>query len=213
MSEGQIFVEKLSVNSTVPNPIESDKGADNRDPNKGGLTLLTGNTATFSLNGENTYTGKTIINSGTLQLNGSVITPVTLYNGLFTGNATLKMNEAIDKTGNLTVHGGVVAPTGLNYGTITVGNNLEFTDGTFLIKGFDSLRNSDFLEVKGTGTLAGTVTAENAIGNFLRGQTIPILEAKGGVAGRFETVSLPLERMVFLSLMFNTLVLLLKSSC
>ncbi len=204
MSEGQILVENLSVNSAVPNPIESDQGADNRDTSKGGLTLLPGNSATFTLNGDNTYTGQTIIHSGTLELNGSIITPVTLHNGIFTGEATirnggftrgvtLKANTAVNKTGNLTVNGGVVAPKGLyGYGTMNVENNLEFKGGTFLVTTFDSLGNSDFLEVKGSATLAGTVTAENAIGNFLRGQTIPILEAECGIAGTFETISLPL---------------------
>ena len=219
MSEGQIYVERLSVDSTVPNRIQSDQAADNRDPNKGGLTLLSGNTATFTLNGENTYTGQTIIQSGTLQLNGSVITPVILYDGVFTGDATLKVNKIVDKTGSLIIHGGIVSPSSLNsYGTMNIGNNLEFTAGafqirgfdslensgeldventlestagTFLIRAFDSLGNSDKLDVEGKATLGGTVTAENAIGNFLKGQTIPIIEAEGGLTGKFENVNLP----------------------
>lgn len=219
MSEGQIYVENLNVDSTVPNPIESDQAADNRDPNKGGLTLLSGNTATFTLNGENTYTGQTIIQSGTLQLNGSVITPVILYDGVFTGDATLKVNKIVDKTGNLIIYGGVVSPSKLNsYGTMNIGKNLQFTDGafqmrgfdslenygeldventlessggTFLIRAFDSLGNSDKLDVEGKATLGGTVTAEKAIGNFLKGQTIPIIEAEGGITGKFENVNLP----------------------
>lgn len=199
MSEGHILVENLTVDSTVPYPIEGDLGAGGGDINIGGLTLLGGNTATFSINGINTYTGRTTINSGTLQINGSVITPVTVNNGTLIGNGYLLssgsqssfLKNNVMNIGNLTVNGGIVNPQGSGYGTINVENNLVFTAGTFLTE-FDSLGNSDLLQVGGTATLAGTLTVENTVGNFLKGQTITLLEAGGGVTGTFGTVNLPL---------------------
>ncbi|MCB1109596.1 MAG: autotransporter domain-containing protein, partial [Chlamydiia bacterium] len=190
MSEGSITVENLSINSTVPNPIESDIGAGGGDPSIGGLTLDTGNTAIFSLNGANTYTGSTTINSGALNLQGSVITPVTLNNGIFTGNASLIPNGAVANTGNLTVNGGTVAPGGFSFGTINVGNNLTFTGGTFLTK-IDSVGNAAVLDANGTAALAGTLTVNSAEGNFLKGQTITVLNAYGGVSGTFGTENFP----------------------
>lgn len=191
MSEGSITVENLSNNSTVPYPIEGNIGDGGGNPvTGGGLTLGTGNTAVFTLHGANTYTGDTIINSGLLNLQGSVITPVTLNAGAFTGNASLIVQTPVTETGNLTVNGGFVAPGGFSYGAINVGNNLLFTGGTFLTE-FDSIGNADILDVTGTATLAGTLTVDSAEGNFLQGQTITLLEADGGVFGTFGTVNLP----------------------
>ena len=191
MSEGSITVENLSNNSTVPYPIEGNIGDGGGNPvTGGGLTLGTGNTAAFTLHGANTYTGDTIINSGLLNLQGSVITPVTLNSGAFSGNASLIVQTPVTGTGNLTVNGGIVAPGGLNYGAISVGNDLLFTGGTFLTE-FDSIGNADILDVSGTATLAGTLTVDNAEGNFLKGQTITVLEADGGIIGTFGTVNFP----------------------
>ena len=189
MSEGSIMVENLLMNSTIPYPIESNIGSEGEDTSMGGLTLDTGNTATFILNGANTYTGQTIINSGGLKLSGSVITSVTLNDGAFAGNASL-LNSVVMNSGNLTVNGGFVAPGGFGYGAIHVGSDLLFTGGTFLTE-FDSIGNADVLDVSGTAILAGTLTVDNAEGNFLKGQTITLLEADGGVSGTFGTVNLP----------------------
>jgi len=189
MSEGSITVENLSNNSTVPYPIEGNIGDGGGNPvTGGGLTLGTGNTAAFTLRGANTYTGDTIINSGLLNLQGSVITPVTLNAGAFSGNASLIVQTPVTGTGKLTVNGGLVAPGGLSYGAISVGSDLLFTGGTFLTE-FDSIGNADILDVTGTATLAGTLTVDSAEGNFLKGQTITVLEADGGITGTFGTVN------------------------
>ncbi len=191
MSEGSINVENLSNNSTVPYPIEGNIGDGGGNPvTGGGLTLGTGNTAAFTLHGANTYTGDTIINSGFLNLQGSVITPVTLNSGAFSGNASLIVQTPVTGTGNLTVNGGTVAPGGFGYGAINVGSDLLFTGGTFLTE-FDSIGNADILDVSGTATLAGTLTVDSAEGNFLQGQTITVLEADGGITGTFGTVNFP----------------------
>lgn len=192
MSGSNVTVQNLTVNSTVPNPIESNIGEGGGDPNVGGLTLGSGNTAVFTLNGANTYTGSTVVNSGILNFNGngSVITPVILSGGALSGNGSLLINGAITNTGNLTVNNGTVAPGGYSYGKIFVGNNLQFTGGQFLTE-FDSLGNADIIDVDGTATLAGTITVDQAIGNFLKGQVITLISAEGGVSGAFTMENLP----------------------
>ncbi|MCP5505007.1 MAG: autotransporter domain-containing protein [Chlamydiales bacterium] len=187
MSSGSITVENLSINSYVPNPIESEVST----VGGGGLFLGTGNTALFSISGDNTYTGSTIINSGALRINGSVITPVTLNDGALVGKAHLYTNDAVPNAGDLTMHGGFIFPGDYVFGSINVGNNLLFTGGTFVTQ-VDSIGNARTIEVSGTATLAGTLTVQKATGNFLTGQTITLLEANGGVTGSFGTQHLPL---------------------
>eukprot|EP01066_Platyproteum_vivax_P021666 Platyproteum_vivax@DN9913_c0_g1_i1.p1 len=101
-SNGQITVENLTTNSVVPYPIASDFGDRGGALNAGGLTLDPGNTAIFTLNGANAYTGTTQVNSGSLYVEGSVITPVTMNGGTFGGNASLFVS-AVLSSGDLTI--------------------------------------------------------------------------------------------------------------
>lgn len=191
MSGGSITVQNLTINSSVPNPIESEIGTSTA----GGLTLDSGNTAVFSLNGANTYTGTTTINSGTLHVNGSLITPVILNDGVFGGaNTTLLVNGAIPSSGNLTVNGGLVAPGGdAIYGDLFIGNNLTFLAGSEFDAEVDSIGNADAIHVTGTAALAGTLNIDGAVGNFLVGETITVLTADGGLGGStFDTIIVPL---------------------
>jgi autotransporter-associated beta strand protein len=130
MSDSQITVQDLTTNSTVPSAIDSDLGVGGGALNTGGLTLDTGNSAIFTLNGANTYTGKTEINSGTLHVDGSIITPVTLNDGVFGGNNTTLLMSAVPDSGDLTINGGMVSPGGDNiYGSLFVGKDLLFMGG------------------------------------------------------------------------------------
>lgn len=190
MSGGSIIVQNLATHSMVPNAIEGNIGDGGGDPNSGGLTLDTGNTAPFSINGDNTYSGQTTINSGILRLNGSVITPVTLNQGVFTGTATLKKNSSVNDSGSLTVHNGVVAPApGFSFGAIAIERDLAFNGG-ILLTAIDSVGNADRLDVSGSATIAPatTLTVDNAEGNFLAGQTIVVVEAEDGMTGSFGTL-------------------------
>lgn len=186
MSGGGITVQNLTKLSVVPHPIKSDLGAGGGGINVGGLTLGGGNAATFILVGANNYTGSTAITSGTLNLNGSVITPVNVSGGTFTGLASLLLQPGITGTGDLTVSGGTVRPGNFVFGRIQVGNNLTFTGGSFLTE-VDSITNARRIDVTGTATLAGNITVDRARGNFLEGQIIPLINADGGVIGTFGT--------------------------
>ena len=199
MSSGHIIVDFLTTDSSVPNPIESDIGAGGGATNTNGLTLGANNNASFFLNGANTYTGQTNINSGTLHLNrnASVITPVFVNAGTFAGSGSLLVNNSsgtpLTQAGDLIVSVGTVAPSDVAFGTIHVGNNLTFSSGTFLTA-IDSLGNANFLDVDGTATLTpGTTTlaVDNTTGNFLEGQIITVLNADGGVSGTFGNITFP----------------------
>ncbi|NGX50690.1 MAG: hypothetical protein K1060chlam2_00539 [Chlamydiae bacterium] len=209
MSGSKILVTDLTTNSTVPNPIESDIGAGGGTLGAvfdQGITLDTGNTAIFTLNGANTYTGVTRVNSGTLNVNGSVITPVIVDGGTFGGVATtLLVNGSLPSpipgtgipglsSGDLQVIQGTIAPGGDGaFGTMTVGRNLIFSGGAGVIVDaeVDSVGNTDKIDVTGTATLAGSLVVEAAVGNFLEGQRITILTAES-ISGTFDSEELPL---------------------
>jgi outer membrane autotransporter protein len=194
MSGAQITVQNLTTNSPVPNAIESDLGAGGGSINTGGLTLDTGNSAIFTLIGANTYTGTTTINSGTLHVDGSIITPVTLNDGVFGGTNTTLLTSGVSNSGDLTINGGMVSPGGDNlYGSLNVGNNLLFTGGGMFDAEVDSVGNTDSISVGGTATLTGTLDIQAAVGNFLVGEVITVIDATGGVNGAFTTEILPLH--------------------
>ena len=205
-SSSELTFQNLTQNCTIPSAIKGNQGSEGEDPTAGGLTLGTGNTATVTLNGDNTYTGTTTIESGTLLVNGSLTTPVVVNGGIFGGTATLKAVPAIS-TGDLTISGGEVCPAGDGvFGTTTVeGNYSQGANATFLNVEVDSVANTDLIAVNGTATLAGTLAVEAAVGNFIEGEVITILTAGGGVItaeegeepiggllGDFDTVTVPL---------------------
>lgn len=191
MSGGLITVQNLTTNSSVPNPIESEIGTSSG----GGLTLGSGNTAMFRLNGANTYTGETKVNSGTLLVDGSLITPVHVFGGMFAGSAVLRKHPSVVNSGNLTLSGGAICPAGDSiFGVLTVEGNYKQEPGAeFLNIEVDSVQNTDLIQINGTAELAGTLNIEAAVGNFLVGEAITILNADGGLGGtKFDVVKVPL---------------------
>lgn len=190
MSGGQINIQSLTKNSSVPNPIESNFDDGVGVKNVGGLTLVSGNSAIFTLNGANTYSGTTTVTQGTLYVEGSVITPVTVTGGTFGGEATVKVEGAVPSSGTLTVNGtGNLAPGGSAiFGTFTVEDTLTFSGGgTFFNAEVDSVGNADKIIVAGLATLDGTLEVA-ANGNFIKGQTSTVLRA-GSIANAFTLVS------------------------
>ena len=129
-------------------------------------------------------------------MEGSLITPVIVTGGTFGGNATLAVEGSVPNSGDLTVDGGAVRPGGdALFGTITVGNNLVLNGAAALLDTeVDSVANTDFIDVTGTATISGgTLAVEAAVGNFLEGEVITILNAAGGITGTFSVENLPLQ--------------------
>jgi outer membrane autotransporter protein len=132
---------------------------------------------TTSLTANNTYTGTTTVNGGTLLVNGSIAaSALTTVNtgGTLGGTGTV---------GNTTINGGTLSP-GNSVGTLTVQGNLILTAAsTYLVE--ISAAGADRTNVTGTATLGGArvvvVPTAGAVGN----QRYTILTAAGGVSGTF----------------------------
>lgn len=148
--------------------------------------------------GNHTYTGPTDVQDGTLYVEGSLNSSVTLNNGVFGGDATIG--------GNLTVNNGELAPGGdTRFGTINIGNDFYILGGGVIDQEIDSLGNTDYINVSGTATLSGALHIEHASGNFIKGQTITILEAAGGINGTFTDVESPsIEGVPLFSVVYNS---------
>ena len=131
---------------------------------------------TTILTATNTYTGTTMIDGGTLSVNGSIAGSAVTVNagGTLGGNGTV---------GNTTINGGALAP-GNSIGLLTVNGNLSFTAASSYMVEVASA-NADRVNVTGTATLSGaTVNASLAVsaGSQVVKQ-YTILNATGGLGG------------------------------
>jgi subtilase-type serine protease len=146
----------------------------------GGLTLS--GTGTLVLTGADTYSGPTVINGGTLVVNGSLASPVVV-NPAGTLRGTGVINASLSNSGT-------VAP-GYSLGTLSVNGN--FTQGpTGTLQTQLDQTGASRLSVNGKATLNGTLQIE-PLNGFVPGfgQTFPILGASHGVRGTFAAVAAP----------------------
>jgi fibronectin-binding autotransporter adhesin len=122
----------------------------------------------------NTYTGPTTVSAGTLVVNGSIASSAVTVNS----GATLSGTGTV---GGLTINsGGTFAPSN-SPGTMTVAGNLAFQSGAlYLVQVTPSTASS--INVTGSATLAGTVQAAFAAGNYAT-RAYTILSAAGGLGG------------------------------
>ena len=146
----------------------------------GGLTLS--GTGTLVLNGANTYSGPTVINGGTLVVNGSIASPTFVNSGgMLRGTGVI--NAPL-------VNNGVVAP-GNPAGTLTVnGDFVQRRGAAFQIRLDET--GAAKLRVSGTAALDGMLEIKplnGVVPGF--GQTFPILGAGQGVNGTFASVAAP----------------------
>lgn len=110
-------------------------------------------TGTLKLIGNNTYTGATTIDEGTLLVNGSITSATTVNDGgILRGTGTV---------GAATVNsGGTVAPGNFAAGKLAVkGNYTQTSGGTLAIElgGYSPGTEYDQLAVNGQATIAGTL--------------------------------------------------------
>ena len=146
----------------------------------GGLTLS--GTGTLILTGTDTYTGPTLINGGTLAVNGSIAS-AALVNPGGTLRGTGIINASLSNSGT-------VSP-GNPLGTLSVnGSFTQAPTGTFEAQLGQT--GAARLSVNGTATLSGTlrITALNGFAPSF-GQTFWILDASQGINGAFTAVAAP----------------------
>jgi outer membrane autotransporter protein len=151
-----------------------------------GGSLIKSGDGTLSLSGSNTYTGSTTVNAGTLAVNGSITSPVTVNTGgSLGGNGTINSSVSIQS-------GGIFAP-GNSIGTTTVNGSLTFAAGSVYRVEADAAGTSDRINVTGTpGTATisgGTVDVQAGAGTYQASTQYTILNATGGVTGAFSTVT------------------------
>jgi len=150
-----------------------------------GGSLTKEGTATLILTGVNTYTGATVVDRGMLLVNGSIASSSGL--AVNTGG-TVGGAGALPST---TINGGTLSP-GNSIGTVSISGNLTFVGaGNYLVE--VSPTNADRTNVSGapgTAMLAGTLQAVGTGGIYTAGQRYTVLNATGGLNGRFNSLSI-----------------------
>ena len=158
-----------------------------------GPGITTSGTGIVNLTGANTYFGDTLIQSGTLKLNGSV-----------TGNIDINLGGTL--SGNATVLGNIY-----NNGTITPGNSIGtiFTTDLYLYPTsiynieVNSAGDSDEIIASGFAQIDGGVVVSPDDFNFATPLTYTIITTGSGVTGEFS--SLTSSTPSLMSLIYNPL--------
>ncbi|MGJ4887057.1 autotransporter domain-containing protein [Bradyrhizobium sp. HKCCYLRH3099] len=167
---GEIVFNHTGTNYTFA-PLITGSGAGTRMVHvEAGKTILSA---------ASTYTGPTIINGGTLSVNGSIAGSAVTVNagGTLGGNGTV---------GNTTINGGRLAP-GNSIGLLTVNGSLSFTTAASYMLEI-SPASADRVNVRGAATLSGaTVNASFATGSYVA-KRYTIISADGGIRGTFGPV-------------------------
>jgi outer membrane autotransporter protein len=142
----------------------------------------------WSLTGTGTFSVSAAVQSGVLQVNGSLTSPtVTVQNG-----GTLGGTGTV--TGAVTVNG-TIAP-GNSIGTLNiVGPYTQAAGSTYRVE-ISAAPASDLINVTGAASLlGGTVNVIAAPGTYAAGQRYTILTASGGVTGTYAALT---DNMPFL---------------
>jgi len=149
----------------------------------GGLTK-NGN-GTLILSASNNYNGETIINGGTLSINGTNnVNPTVWDAGRITVNATLGGNGVIG--GSVWVkNGGTIAP-GNSIGTLTVSSNLTFEPGSTGSFEVTNGAPGDLLVVQGNLNVQSNATISiTVLGTPLQVTTNVLISYTGTKSGSF----------------------------
>jgi outer membrane autotransporter protein len=170
VDNGTLAVDR-SATLTLAGVISGTGGLQQNGP---GTTILTG---------DNTYTGTTTVNAGSLIVNGSIASPLTTVNpgGVLGGSGLIRGSVA---------NAGVVSP-GDPIDTLTVtGNYTQAPSGTLRLTLAPS--GTSLLAVAGVVSLAGAVQLVPTGGfQFRVGERLTLLTAAGGVNGTFATLLNP----------------------
>jgi len=139
---------------------------------------------TLILTGASTYTGVTNVAQGMLEVDGSIISPVTVSPGaILSGVGTVGGVNAL--SGAIVAPGNAAQP----FGVLRSSGNIAFAPGSVYAVNMSSA-GSSLLATRGTATLAGGAVVANWTGAAPTiGSRYAILTAAGGVTGGFASVS------------------------
>lgn len=137
---------------------------------------------TQKLSGNNTYTGLTTVEEGTLIVSGSLAGPLDVSaSGLLKGSGTIA--GIVTSTGR-------IAP-GESIGTITFLSDFTNNGGDYDVE-VNGLGQSDLISVGGNAQLNGGVVEVSSVdGTFLFRQNYTILDTAGSITGEFAGVTSP----------------------
>ncbi|RAN82321.1 hypothetical protein B5P43_07850 [Bacillus sp. SRB_336] len=148
------------------------------DGTQAGDLVKTG-AGTLVLTGADTYTGGTAVSAGTLDVEGSLASSVSVGNG-----ATLIGTGSMG--GMTIVSGATVAPGGNGVGTLRVNGNVSIASGSsYQVDAIDT-GSSDLIHATGTAALGGGSVISTEAGSHWNVSTkYTILTAESGVSGSF----------------------------
>lgn len=137
----------------------------------------------LNLTGTNTYTGPTLIQRGTLAVNGSITSPVTIKTGATLGGT--------GTTGTVTIESGGTFAPGNSIGTINVKGTLRFQSGSKYLVEASAAGAADRINVTGEAVIGSGVSVQvlAANGNYRPSTTYTILTATNKITGTFASVS------------------------
>lgn len=174
LRQGGTLIFDLNNTLTISSPIEGDSLTAPLDDSgslvKKGIGIL-------ELNGINTYVGKTTIEQGNLQLNGSISNDLLIESqGRLSGNAIVE--------GNIQ-NNGTISP-GNSIGTVFTTN--LFLSSTSRYKVEIDPSNSNLINVSGNATLGGTVKVIQDPGSYSTRGRYTILTTTGGLSGSIDSL-------------------------
>lgn len=156
--------------------------------NMGGLTKT--GSGTLALTGSNQVNGLTLVQAGTLLINGPYTCDPTMFNagrvtvsgGVLGGTGTVRGSVLVKSGGTITA--------GASIGTLTLATNLTLeTGGAGLFEVTNSPGASDLLVVQGNLSIAsGCTVTLNISGTALSSGVYPLIQYAGKKTGSFNTV-------------------------
>ena len=125
----------------------------------------------WTLSGNNTYTGNTVVSNGTLQVNGLVRGGVvSVYGGALGGTGLI--------TVPVTIYSGATLAPGISLGTLTISNSLTLSAGSTTVVELNAQAlTNDVVRGLSTVVYAGTLSVTNLAGTLAGGQSFRLFNA------------------------------------